>query len=147
MKLPLHLTSTTGNDRAASSWRSRRGCFLRILPIFLSLLALAAGCKKKETAPAPPQATADQPPANPPSPRGPVTIGTVTPAPVVIPAADNINDTLNQLSTELRRYVVRTRSVPKNFEEFIAKSLVQAPAAPDGKKYAIQNHAVVLVTR
>ncbi len=55
--------------------------------------------------------------------------------------------TLNQLSLELRKYVVSTRSVPKDFEEFAAKSRVQIPPAPAGKKYAIQGQAVVLVKR
>ena len=63
----------------------------------------------------------------------------------VIADSGDVNATLGQLSLELRKYVVRTRSVPKNFEEFIAKSHVQAPAAPPGKKYAIQKQAVVLV--
>ena len=42
---------------------------------------------------------------------------------------------LEQLSLELRKYVVRTRSVPRNFENFITKYNVQAPAPPAGKKY------------
>jgi len=64
---------------------------------------------------------------------------------VVVSDQGGINAVLEQLSLELRKYVVRTRSVPKNFEDFIAKSNVQAPAPPSGKKYAIENKAVVLV--
>jgi len=67
--------------------------------------------------------------------------------PVVVSDSANLNATLDQLSLELRKYVVRTRSVPRNFEEFIAKSNVQAPAPPPGKKYAIENKAVVLVEK
>jgi len=55
--------------------------------------------------------------------------------------------TLQQLSLELRRYVVSTRSVPKNFEDFAAKSHLQIPPPPAGKKYIIQGHAVVLAKR
>jgi hypothetical protein len=68
-------------------------------------------------------------------------------APTVIEAQSDPKATLEQLSLELRRYVVRTRSVPKDFEEFLAKSQVQVPPPPSGKKYAIQNQAVVLVQR
>jgi hypothetical protein len=57
----------------------------------------------------------------------------------------DVNATLASLSQELRKYVVRTRSVPKDFDEFAAKSHLQAPPPPAGKKYAIQNQAVVLV--
>ncbi|MCX6921770.1 MAG: hypothetical protein NT154_00900, partial [Verrucomicrobia bacterium] len=80
----------------------------------------------------------------PPSPRGP---GPMVPAATATAISDSgdVNATLGQLSLELRRYVVRTRSVPKNFDEFTAKSGVQAPAPPAGKKYAIQGQVVVLV--
>ena len=67
--------------------------------------------------------------------------------PVVVSDEGGMNATLEQLSLELRKYVVRSRSVPKSYEEFIAKSNVQAPSPPPGKKYAIENKAVVLVNR
>jgi hypothetical protein len=35
--------------------------------------------------------------------------------------------------------------VPKDFDEFTSKSQVRFPPAPEGKKYAIQGQAVVLV--
>ena len=63
---------------------------------------------------------------------------------VVIESAD-MDAALNQLTQELRNYVVRTRTVPRSFDEFVAKSHLQAPPAPVGKKYAIQGQAVVLV--
>jgi hypothetical protein len=65
---------------------------------------------------------------------------------VVIDAAD-VDTALQQLSRELRTYVVRTRTVPRSFEEFAAKSQLQAPPPPAGKKYAIRDKAVVLVKR
>lgn len=65
----------------------------------------------------------------------------------VVSDQGGINAALEQLSLELRKYVVRTRSVPKNFEDFIARSNVQAPAPPPGKKYAIANKEIVLVKR
>jgi hypothetical protein len=64
-----------------------------------------------------------------------------------VPDTGNIDATLNELSLQLRRYVVTTRSVPRSFEEFAAKSSLQAPPPPAGKKYAIQGQLVVLVKR
>ena len=58
-----------------------------------------------------------------------------------------VSTLLNQLSLELRKYVVRTRSVPKDFDEFLAKSGTKVPPPPAGKKYAIKDQAVVLVDR
>ena len=69
------------------------------------------------------------------------------PKAAVITDSGDVNATLSQLTLELRRYVVGTRSVPKDFEEFAAKSRVQAPPPPAGKKYAIKAQAVVLVKR
>jgi len=109
---------------------------------------LTAGCKKQEAAPAAvaaPDAPAGSSQAVP-SPRGP---GPMAPAPasVVVPDTGDMNATLGQLSLELRKYVVRTRSIPKTFEEFLAKSNVQPPPAPAGKKYAIQDQVIVLVKK
>jgi len=70
-----------------------------------------------------------------------------TSATVAAPVSTDMSATLNQLSLELRKYVVSTRSVPKSFEEFVAKSHAQVPQAPAGKKYAIEGQAVVLVKR
>lgn len=119
----------------------------------LLVTALAAGCGKHEPAPGagtpagatPLDQSADSASA-PPSPRGPGPMNT-TPTTVVASDPGNIDATLLQLTSELRNYVLHTRSVPKNFEEFVAKSGVQAPAPPPGKKYAIQKKAVVLVKR
>jgi hypothetical protein len=60
-------------------------------------------------------------------------------------AAGDVDTVLRQLTLALRRYVVHTRSVPRTFDEFAAKSQVQFPPPPAGKKYAIQRQAVVLV--
>jgi hypothetical protein len=99
----------------------------------LLAVMLAGGCSKEQPAAR----------ANPGS-NAPGTPG--APAAGVADSGD-ISATLSQLSLELRKYVVRTRSVPKNFEEFVAKSQVQVPAPPPGKKYAIQDQEVVLVKR
>ena len=129
-----------------------RGSLGRLLrPSVLCLLigsSLASGCQKHESATTSNVASADPPTSSaaPSSPRGPRASSNV-PTPVVVPASADINVTLQQLSLELRRYVSRTRSVPKTFDEFVAKSGVQAPPTPAGKKYAIQEHAIVLVNR
>src|SRR2546423_13247556 len=112
-----------------------------ILPsVLIVAVCLSAACKKRETTPGATPITADPAPDSataPPSPRGP---GPMAPPPVsvVIPDTGDVNATLGQLSLELRKYVVRTRTVPKTFQEFLAKSNVQPPPAPAGKKYAIQ---------
>ena len=118
----------------------------------LVVATLAAGCKKQDPGPgasgasnaAPPDQLA--PAAAVRSPGAPVP-RPYTPATVAAPESGDMSATLNQLSLELRKYVVSTRSVPKNFEEFVAKSHIQVPPAPAGKKYIIQGQAVVLVKR
>jgi len=144
MKPCLHLTFAAGGD-----WRPVRigiqVADFSVVCLFLLTAGFGAGCKKTDAAANPPMASAEQ--AAPPSPRGPGTPASMPATPVVIAAAADSKTTLDQLTLELRKYVVRTRSVPKDFEDFIARSQVQAPTAPDGKKYAIQNHAVVLVNR
>ena len=110
----------------------------------LALPLFALGCGKRAETPAPgPRSEAISAGAQ--TPAESQLTGTL--APVVIPEAADVNATLGLLSAELRKYVVRTRTAPKNFEEFVVKSNVQAPSAPAGKKYAIQSGSVVLVNR
>jgi hypothetical protein len=128
------------------------GSRLLLLSWALLLAAtLVAGCSKHRpaaggnaatnAAQADPSAAGAAPPSRGPGPMVP------PPTAAVIPDTGDLNATLNQLSLELRKYVVRTRSVPKNFDEFVAKSHVQAPPPPAGKKYAIQDQAIVVVKR
>jgi hypothetical protein len=119
----------------------------------LLVAALAAGCKKQGPEPSAGEASNAAPPdqsapaaAAARSPGAPVP-QTYTPAKIAAPESSDMSATLNQLSLELRKYVVSTRSVPKNFEEFVAKSHIQVPPAPAGKKYVIQGQAVALVKR
>ncbi len=118
--------------------------------VILTLLALSVliGCGKGGA----PRSATDSSnsagdPAAPASPRGPGSeIASTTKAAVISDTGD-VNAVLQQLTRELRDYVVRTRTVPKNFEEFATKSQVQFPAPPSGKKYAIEGQAVVLEKR
>ena len=118
--------------------------------ILLALLAATlTACKKQDAAPNPQAAAAEQPGTTaqetPPS-RAPASIPA---APVTVSAPENgdFNATLRQLSLELRKYVLSTKSAPKTFEEFSQKVQLQAPAPPAGKKYAIEKGTVVLVNR
>jgi hypothetical protein len=119
--------------------------------MLISVAAVTAGCGKSAPARSANTATNAQPPEAGAAPaeapvRGP-DHQLPAPAPAVIPDNGNTSATLGALSLELRKYVVRTRSAPKTFEEFQANSKVQAPPPPAGKKYAIQQGAVVLVNR
>jgi hypothetical protein len=124
-----------------------RACLFLCAGVLLAVM-LAGGCSKQQPAAgsnAGSNAAASTAPQPPPSARSPGTPAAA--APVVVPDSGDVNATLGQLSLELRKYVVRTRSVPKNFEEFVSKSGAQVPAPPAGKKYAIQGQEVVLVKR
>jgi len=116
--------------------------------LLLLALAIFVGCDRKDSASAQaPAASEATDPAAPTSPRG---LGAAPePSTNVSVIADTgaIDATLQQLTRELRDYVLRTRSVPKNFDEFAAKSQVQFPAPPAGKKYAIEGQVVVLVKK
>ena len=107
----------------------------------LLALGIVAGCKKSD--PALPTVDAQGAEQAVPSPRGTDFPTSAAPA-VTITQSDNAQETLQQLSLELRRYVVRTHKIPKAFEEFAANSNVQFPPPPAGKKYAIEGQAVVL---
>lgn len=140
--------SLTGQlEERTDKWSPRR--FSR-LALLLLAAAMAAGCGKHETTTGPPKAAAPEPEAAsaapPPTPVGRAPTSSATPA-IVVPDNADVNATLGRLSLELRKYVMRTRTVPKSFEEFLAKSQAQVPPPPAGKKYAIENQAVVLIKR
>jgi hypothetical protein len=112
--------------------------------VLLLSLALMPGCNKQPPAASDPVAAADDT-AAPPSPRGPgLAPATAATSPVVVPDTGDVNATLDRLTAELRKFVVSTRSVPKNFEEFAAKGRLEFPPAPAGKKYKIAGQAIVL---
>ena len=114
--------------------------------VLLLGVALLAGCKKQQ-----PPATESVPvdaTGAPPSPRGPG----FAPAPdagqpVVVADTGDLNATLGQLTTALRKYVVSSRSVPGTFDEFATKARLQFPPPPAGKQYKISGQAVVLVKK
>jgi hypothetical protein len=124
------------------------GCML------LLATALVGGCGKPKAAattqPNTNTASADVAGADS-TPQGPLHGSELQPAtaasPVLIPDTGDTSATLSRLSLELRRYVLRTRTAPKSFEDFLAQSQIQAPPPPAGKKYLLQSGAVVLANR
>ena len=111
-----------------NSGRSRIG-----LAALLALTSLLA-CKK-----APPPSAESLARHGPPS----LNSG-VAPEPIVVPDGGSPEANLSQLSVALRKYIAGTHSVPKDFNDFLAKSGVQPPPPPAGKKYVIQGQVVAL---
>jgi hypothetical protein len=66
------------------------------------------------------------------------------PEPIVVPDTGSPEGNLDQLSRALRKYIAGSRSLPKDFNDFLQKSGVQPPPPPAGKKYVIQGQAVAL---
>jgi hypothetical protein len=114
--------------------------------VFVALLALLlTGCKRHETstgtAPNEAQTSAN---AASPAPGPPIYAPT---EPVVVQENADTNATLDELSSALRAYVSQTRSAPKDFQDFVNRAQVQAPAPPAGKAYAIVRGKVVFVNK
>jgi hypothetical protein len=66
------------------------------------------------------------------------------PEPIVVPDTGSPEGNLDQLSRALRKYIAGSRSMPKDFSDFLAKSGVQPPPPPVGKQYVIQGQVVAL---
>jgi hypothetical protein len=65
----------------------------------------------------------------------------VAPEPIVVPDSGSPDANLSQL---LRKYIAGSRSLPKDFNDFLAKSGVQPPPPPAGKKYVMQGQVIAL---
>jgi len=115
--------------------------------VVLLVVFLAVGCKKQAPAPNASPSAGDQTAAA----TGATTAGVMpldaTPTVVPAPEDGNMAVVLGDLSSQLRKYVLVTRSAPKSFEEFADKAHLQAPPPPAGQKYAIQSGQIVLVKR
>jgi hypothetical protein len=67
------------------------------------------------------------------------------PAPsAAIAASTGADEAAAQMSMELRKYVLYTRTIPNSFEDFVAHHPMRYPAPPAGKKYVIENGKVVV---
>src|SRR6516164_1217915 len=99
-----------GNRPARSAIATR---FPKLVLGAVLVASAVMGCKKEapEASPQPPSGEAS---AAEPSPRG-LAPAPNNPTPVVVSSEGDINATLTQLALELRKYVVRTHKVPKNF--------------------------------
>jgi hypothetical protein len=71
------------------------------------------------------------------------------PTQATAPAADpNANVDLDQMTRDLRRWILKNQRPPKDFADFAATAGSLIPAAPAGKKFAISKEMrVVLVNR
>lgn len=69
------------------------------------------------------------------------------PEPIVVPDGGSREANLSELSSALRRYIAGSHQIPKDFDDFLAKSGVQPPAPPAGKKYVIQGQVIVLADK
>lgn len=68
------------------------------------------------------------------------------PAPIpALATASDLDASLIQLTREVRKWIVRHQRPPQNFEEFAASAQVQIPAAPAGKKFALDRQMRVVV--
>ncbi len=114
---------------------------IRVAFLFCCVCLLAVGCGERK-----PDAQSASTDTAVPSPRGPIA-EPAAPANIVIPDTGDETATLAQLSSELRKYVIRSRSAPKDFDDFLAKAGVKAPPAPAGKKYLISKGVVILVNK
>ena len=103
----------------------------QVLPA-MGALILLAGCGK---------------PAQPTAPAAVTAPAAATQAPA--PAADpNANVDLDQMTRDLRRWILKNQRPPKDFADFAATAGSPIPAAPAGKKFAISKEMrVVLVNR
>ena len=119
----------------------------QVLTLGLAAGILVSGCHKKSAAQAPPPEPAAGPTTGG-APAAPAAHGPVAqPLPAssqTIAANANADEVAGQLTQELQRYVVYTRSIPKNFEEFTARDPIKFPPPPPGKKYVISDGKVVL---
>jgi len=61
-----------------------------------------------------------------------------------VPDSGSPDANLSQLSLALRKYIAGSRSLPKYFNDFLAKSGVQPPPPPAGKKYVMQGQVIAL---
>ena len=121
---------------------------LGVAAILLILPALGCG-KKSPPAPVPAPAVENSPapvvaPVAAPRVPGPPVAHPAPPSQVSLPANATADAAADQLTMELRRYVLTTRSIPKTFEDFAAKHPMKFPPAPAGKHYAIEEGKIVV---
>jgi hypothetical protein len=164
---PILMTGVKLTNRLAlgNLFHSLPAMTLRLLPVFCLSLCLTACGRKTVAVNQPPVSPGAQDETNAAPANQPVATS-VTPAvsatppqdapgppivlptqPTVIPMGADWDTTLAELSNALRAFASSTRSVPKDFQDFVTRGLIQAPPPPPGKAYAIQKGKVILVNQ
>jgi hypothetical protein len=102
-----------------------------------------AGCGKKAETMAPAVATTNAAPAG----AQAENAATVAAQIATTPGAPTVSEPA-ELNRELRKWILRNRRPPKDFQEFASTAGIQIAPPPDGKKYAINKTMhVILVNR
>jgi len=102
------------------------------------------GCQKSETTKnIPVIPTTDSHPSEPAAIHAP-TAQTLPSAAAAIAVDAPLDVATEKLTTELHRYVAYTRTIPKDFADFIAHDPMQFPPPPAGKKYYIRAGKVLV---
>lgn len=125
----------------------RFGTVVSLVALGCAVVFTSCGKKSESTPPKPAvESTPDAVPARPVVQRpagGAPTAQSAQPA-APIPANASAEAAAEQMTMELRRYVAYTRTIPKSFEDFVARHPMKFPAAPAGKKYVIEEGRVVI---
>jgi len=139
----------SGFARFAGGYRSAHGVLM-----FLAVLAMSAGCgqKKEQPASAAPvsqtNSVASSQPADSAASQAAVSTAAPVSKPAAAPAPVAGEPDLTDLNRAVRKWMIQNRAVPKNFDDFVAKSGASIPPAPAGKKYILnQNMHVQLVNQ
>jgi hypothetical protein len=116
---------------------------LRILPVLLCLFACLAGCGRAPTPSSEPSGSTSpttEVPAEAPS-------ATVDSPPATAASEEkDLATVLSELTQAVRRYGVEQRRAPRNLDDLVAGGyLTGIPAAPAGKKFAIDKNLQVIV--
>jgi len=117
------------------------------LALMLGAIVLSAGCGKKSAPPVSntsPAQTNQEAVSSQPAPAAPGSAENSQPVPPTTSAEPAPTD-LKELNHALLRWVVQNHYRPKSFEDFVARSNIQVPPPPAGKKYVIQRGFIVLV--
>jgi hypothetical protein len=110
---------------------------VRVAVAMALVASLAVACKKQT----PPSAESLER-------HGPPSLNSgAAPGEIVVPDSGDTQANLNQLSIALRKYIAGSHRMPKDFEDFLARSGVQPPPPPAGKKYVIQGPEVLLANQ
>ena len=117
---------------------------LMLVGVAACLLPAVSGCGKKSPPSAPSTVENNSAPAAAPRPSGPPVASVAPPSHLELAPNATAADAAGQLSMELRRYVLSTRTIPKNFDDFAARHPMKFPPPPAGKHYAIEEGKVVL---